>query len=325
MFADCLCENTHDKDRAKMRRLIQWRRGEVNAVYHEKELIDILVAMSRKLEEYMQGMLGRRRNLLGLIAQMQKLQFSLDLFSPVVDIDDMEERQQIDIEVNPLNVFMEVHPFDLMASDMAGIVTYFELDEDIREMAEVLHTFQDSRLFKACWEKAAKLLVDEEMDEPDIIATPEMIHDDIFTPSYEEYKKIYTCLKDGHITLAQVNELFADYKGKYEELAQQLDLMCRIEKGSNTDWILRRVQQIEQYHELHLAVASATIIMTVKETLGLQGDFRALETLMEAVSGHVLTSFARPREFSIKGILSKSPFCLFPIFLCIFPYELYCS
>lgn len=223
--------------------------------------------------------------------QMQKLQFSLDLFSPVVDIDDMEERQQIDIEVNPLSFFMEVHPFDLMASDMAGIVTYFKLDEDIREMAEVLHTFQDSRLFKACWEKAAKLLVDEEMDEPDMIATPEMIHDDIFTPSYEEYKTIYTCLKDGHITLAQVNELFGDYEGKYEELAQQLNLMCRIEKRSNTDWILRRVQQIEQYHELHLAVASATIIMTVKETLGLQGDFRALETLMEAVSGHVLTSF----------------------------------
>lgn len=56
MFADCLCENTHYKDRAKMRRLLQWRRGEVNAVYREKELIDILVAMSRKLEEYMQGM-----------------------------------------------------------------------------------------------------------------------------------------------------------------------------------------------------------------------------------------------------------------------------
>lgn len=297
MFADCLCEHTHYKDRAKMKRLIQCRRSEVNAVYHAKELIDILVAMSRKLEEYMEGMLGRRRNLLGLITQLQKLQFNLDLFSPVVDVNDMEERQQINIEVTPLNFFMEVHPFDLVASDMAGIVTYFKLDEDIRKMAEVLHTFQDSRQFKACWEKEAKALVDEEMDEEHIIATPEIIHDDIFTPSYEEYKQIYTCLKDGHITLAQVNELFGDYKGKYDELAQQLDIMCRIEKGSDTQWILRRVQQIEQYHELHLAVASARIIMTVKETLGLQGDFRALETLMEAVSGHFLTSFVRPQKF----------------------------
>lgn len=297
MFADCLCEDTHYKDRAKMKRLIECRRSEVNAVYHAKELIDILVAMSRKLEEYMKGMLGRRRNLLGLIAQLQKLQFNLDLFSPVVDVDDMEERQQINIEVTPLNFFMEVHPFDLVASDMAGIVTYFKLDKDIRKMAEVLHTFQDSRLFKACWEKEAKALVDEEMDEEHIIATPKIIHHDIFTPSYEEYKQIYTCLKDGHITLALVNELFGDYGGKYDELAQQLDIMCRIEKGTDTQWIHRRVQQIAQYHELHLAVASARIIMTVKETLGLQGDFRALETLMEAVSGHFLTSFVRPQAF----------------------------
>lgn len=280
-----------------MNRLIQCRRSEVSAVYHEKELIDVLVAMSRKLEEYMEGMLGRRRNLLGLIAQLHRLQFNPDLFSPVVDVNDMEERQQINIEVTPLNFFMEVHPFDLMASDMAGIVTYFKLDKDIRKMAEVLHTFQDSRLFKACWEKEAKALVDEEMDEEHIIATPEIIHDDIFTASYEEYKEIYTCLKDGHITLAQVNELFGDYEGKYEELAQQLNIMCRIEKGSGTQWIHRRVQQIEQYHELHLAVASARIIMTVKETLGLQGDFTALEPLMEAVSWHVLTSFVRPQEF----------------------------
>lgn len=312
-----------------MKRLIQCRRSEVNAVYHAKELIDILVAMSRKLEEYMEGMLGRRRNLLGLIAQLQKLQFNLDLFSPVVDVNDMEERQQINIEVTPLNFFMEVHPFDLVASDMAGIVTYFKLDKDIRKMAEVLHTFQDSRLFKACWEKEAKALVDEEMDEEHIIATPEIIHHDIFTPSYEEYKQIYTCLKDGQITLAQVNELFGDYGGKYDELAQQLDIMCRIEKGTDTQWIHRRVQQIAQYHELHLAVASARIIMTVKETLGLQGDFRALETLMEAVSGHFFNKFCKTTKIlnhqQHKGILRKSSFCLFPKFPFNFPFEIYCS
>lgn len=205
----------------------------------------------------------------------------------------MEELQQISIEDHPLNFFMEVHLFDQMPSEKAGIVTYFKLDQDkdIRNMAEVLHTLQDSRLFKECWEEEAKLLVDEEMDEENIIATTEIIHDDIFTPSFEKYKDIYTCLKDGHITLAQVNLLFEDYKGKYEELGQQLDIMCQIDKGSDTHWIHGRVHQIEQYHELHLAVASAEIIMMVKETLCLQGDFRALETLSEVVSRRVFFFF----------------------------------
>lgn len=62
-----------------MRRLIQWRRSEVNAVYHEKELIDILIVMSHKLKDYMGGMLGRRRNLLGLIVQLKKVLICFDL------------------------------------------------------------------------------------------------------------------------------------------------------------------------------------------------------------------------------------------------------
>lgn len=214
----------------------------------------------------------------------------------IVDVADMEERQQINIEVKPLNYFMEVHQFDQILSDMAGVVTYFNLDEEIRSMAEVLYTFQDSHLFKVCWEKQAKLLATEEMEDDspdehevvDIMATPKVIHDDIFEPSFDDYKDNYTYLKNGLITLKKVNELFGAYKGKYEELAQELDIMCRVEKSTDKQWIHRRVQQIEQYHELHLAVASSQIIMMVKETLCLQGDFRVLETLTEVVSGHIL-------------------------------------
>lgn len=216
------------------------------------------------------------------------------LISMIVDVADMEERQQVNIEVMPLNLFMEVHPFDQLPSPVAGVVTYFSLEEEIRDMAEVLYTFRDSYIFKVCWEKQARLLATEKMedDDPnkhevaDIMATPEMIYDNIFVPCFAEYKDIYTCLKNGSIMLEEVNQLFKAYKGKYEELEQDLDIMCRVDKSTDKQWIHTRVQQIEQYHELHLAVASAEIIMKVKETLCLQGDFRVLETLTEVVSGH---------------------------------------
>ena len=213
-----------------------------------------------------------------------------------VDVADMEERQQINIEIMPLNHFMEVHPFDQAPSPMAGVPTYFNLDEEIRNMAEVLFTFRDSYIFKVCWEKQAKRIVTEEMEDDnpdehevaDIMATPQMIHDDIFDPCFADYKDIYASLKNGSITIEKVNQLFRDYKSKYEELAEDLDIMCRVDKSSDKQWIHSRVQQIEQYHELHLAVASAQIIMMVKEALHLQGDFRVLETLTEVVSGHDL-------------------------------------
>ncbi len=220
--------------------------------------------------------------------------FNVSLISVIVDVAAMEERQHVNIEVMPLNEFMEVHQFDQISSQMAGVVTYFNLDEKIRKMAEVLYTFRDSYVFQVCWKNQAKLLAaDEIRDDPDehevvgITATPEIIYEDIFEPCFEDYKSIYTCLKDGSIKLEEVNQLFSAYKGRYEELAEDLDIMCRVDKSTDKQWIHSRVQQIEQYHELHLAVASAQIIKNVKETLRLQGDFKVLETLTEVVSGNV--------------------------------------
>nr|XP_019957387.1 PREDICTED: E3 ubiquitin-protein ligase RNF213 [Paralichthys olivaceus] len=257
---DCLSENEQYKDTAKMKRLLQCRQNEVNAVYHEKKLVDVFLTMSHKLEEHM-----------------------------TVNVAAMEQRQQVNVDVMPLNLFMEVHQLDKLPSEMAGIVTYFSLGEEIKEMAEALYTFRDSYIFQVCWEQQAKLWVTEEVitDDPneqevaDIMATPEMMYEEVFVPCYKNYKDIYTSLKNGSIMLEEVNQLFGAYKGRYEELAQDLDIMCRVDKSTDKKWTNSRVQQIEQYHELHFAVASAQIIMKVKETLHLQGDFRVLQTLTE--------------------------------------------
>lgn len=217
--------------------------------------------------------------------------YSFCLIPVTVDVEEVEERQQVDIEARSLNDFMEVHQVDLLPTDKTGVVTFFQLDEEIREMAEVLYTFQDSHLFKMCWEKQAKFVAAEGMedDDPeceevaDIMATTEVIHDEIFQPAFSNYENIYWLLKSGQITLKDVKQLFDAFKGNYEGLTEELNIMSRIEKSTDRQWIHSRVQQIEQYHELHLAVASAEIITMVKETLCLQGDFSTLKTLTEAV------------------------------------------
>lgn len=208
----------------------------------------------------------------------------------LVIVDEMVERQQVVIESKNLRDFMEVHQVDLLPTDNTGVVTYFQLDGKIRDMAKVLYTFQGSHLFKVCWEKVAKQVAAEEMannseDEEvaNIKATSEKIHERIFQPASSNYQSIYELLKGGQIKLKDINQLFGTFKGNYEGLTQELLIMNKIEERSDEQWIHSRVQQIEQYHELHLAVASAEIIMMVKETLCLQGDFRVLETLREVV------------------------------------------
>lgn len=203
----------------------------------------------------------------------------------------MLERQQVVIESERLRDFMEVHQVDILPTDNTGVVTYFQLDGKIRDMAKVLHTFQGSHLFKVCWEKVAKVAAEEmkannsedEDEVANIKAASEKIHERIFQPAYSHYQSIYELLKGGQIKLKDINQLFGTFKGNYEGLTRELLIMNKIEERSDEQWIHSRVQQIEQYHELHLAVASAEMIMIVKETLCLQGDFGVLETLKEVV------------------------------------------
>ena len=152
-------------------------------------------------------------------------------------------------------------------------------------MAVVLNTYRNSYLFKGCWEKQARLYVEpEKTGVADKMATPIMIRDDIFKPCYDEYQNIYRCLMDGSIKLGKVDTLLKDYTGKYNELEQDFDIMCSVDPSNDKQWIKQRALQIQQYHELHLAVESAQAIMLVKETLGLQGDFSILQTLLGVVS-----------------------------------------
>ncbi|KAK7939806.1 hypothetical protein WMY93_003132 [Mugilogobius chulae] len=250
---DGLTEILQYKNATKMKRLLQQRQNEVNAVYHEKELVDILVTMSNKLEERI-----------------------------TVDVDDIMERQRVNIDEMPLDIFLDVYLFDQITLDKPGTVTYFNLDEDIRNMAETMFIFRNSYIFKMCWEQHIKDFVDEEnSDEEEEVVSLQRICEDIFSYCFDEYKEIYSSLKNGSITLERINEFFKDYKEKYEELGQDLEIMCNLDRTDDKQWVPTRVQQIEEFHELHLAVASANIIMEVKSTLCLQGDFSILENLIK--------------------------------------------
>lgn len=52
---DCLSEKEQYKDHGKMKRLLRCRQDEMDAVYHQKDLVDIFLTMSRKLEEFITG------------------------------------------------------------------------------------------------------------------------------------------------------------------------------------------------------------------------------------------------------------------------------
>ncbi|KAK7926035.1 hypothetical protein WMY93_008345 [Mugilogobius chulae] len=251
---DGLINKTQYKSVTEMKRLLQLRQNEVNAVLYEKELVDCLLKMSNTLS--------------------QNTEFI------TVDVEDLKERQRVNFHEMPLNYFLDVHLLEQKTSDKAAPVTYFNLAEDIRNMAKTMYTCKDSYIFQMCWEQHVKAFVNEKNSEEELVPL-QTICEDVFSYCVDEYKEIYSSLKSGSITLERINELFKDYKEKYEELQQELETMCNLDQSDDKHWVSIGVQQIKEFHELHLAVASANIIMAVKSSLCLQGDFSILEKLIK--------------------------------------------
>ncbi|XP_016398214.1 E3 ubiquitin-protein ligase rnf213-alpha-like, partial [Sinocyclocheilus rhinocerous] len=139
--------------------------------------------------------------------------------------------------------------------------------------------------------------------------TLKKLHSEIFKPCHNAYKNIYTGLKDGSITFENIDVTFRAYKGKYEELAAEVAILCRLDHSDDRRWVQTRVHQIEQYHELYLAIQSAEVVMMVKETLCLQGDFQVLEKLLN--TRHV--DFKKERLDSIDDELVQAKIVLVDI------------
>ncbi|XP_059403390.1 E3 ubiquitin-protein ligase rnf213-alpha-like [Carassius carassius] len=250
---DCFCDNEQYGDINAMNRLLDCRQKEVDAIYHEKSLVDALIIMCRNLQKHAR-----------------------------VDFEGLEDKRRNDIDEMDLDQFVDVHLLNRISSEIR-VVSYFELEDDVRSMAEVLYKFKDSCIFRKCWVNEAKKFSKDNGAVPsdgDLVISPKVLHSHIFTPCYNAYRNIYTAFKDGSITFENIDVTFRAYKGKYEDLAAEVAIICRLDSSDDRGWVQTRIHQIEAYHELHLAVESAKVVKKVKQTLGLQGDFQVLEKLL---------------------------------------------
>ncbi|GAA6104753.1 E3 ubiquitin-protein ligase rnf213-alpha-like isoform X4 [Tachysurus ichikawai] len=261
---DALCDDGRCKDNRAVKNLLRKRQEEVENIYQEKEFIACLLRVCSKLQNHIK-----------------------------VDTAELKMKHTVNVEQMCLDEFMEAHQLDENSSEVTGLVTYFNLCDITRKMAKRLHDLNDSYIFSMCWENQAKTHSHTEQDDDDDDGdetepkrdmepcTLEFIHAKIFQPCDSQYQRIYTSLKNGCITFKMVDSIFEVYKGKYDDLRKDLEIMCKINPKDNKRWIKERIDQIQQYHDLDLAAESAQIIMDIKETLCPEGDFKILNKLLE--------------------------------------------
>uniref|UniRef100_A0A452ISB0 RING-type E3 ubiquitin transferase n=1 Tax=Gopherus agassizii TaxID=38772 RepID=A0A452ISB0_9SAUR len=219
----------------------------------------------------------------------------------LLDIVEIEEKYHENLDSKELAEIVDVRQLNF---PMEGTLeTYYNLSPELKKVAQIMHTYKDSHIFQLCWEREAQMMVEEDEDsEEQVIPILEL--DDLFSPCYREYRRLYNDLKSGKLTFAEVDTIFKDFTSHYEQISTDLQIMCKLDPVDNREWIGQRLQQIQQYHELHLAFDSAKVIAKVKEGLNLSGDFRILQMLLNFTD--TFESFKKEKLDSISPALMRA-------------------
>ncbi|XP_072098497.1 E3 ubiquitin-protein ligase rnf213-alpha-like [Mobula birostris] len=233
--------------------VLTWRQEEFDKYVEEKNWVESLLQMCRKIYEYVKVETGEPEKLLADDVRSMKL-------SDVVTV------KQMGTEYSA--------PF-------SPTVGSFLLSEEIKEMARNIHRFKESYIFQVFWEKQARNFCGKsETNEEEPPLSLENVCTKIWDPCFDQYKRIFAKVKEASLTFAEVDNLFKYYRGKYDDLRNDLKIMCRIDTDNEDNWIEERVRQIKEYNEVHLAVKSAQLIAKIQSIFNLTGNFTVLETLL---------------------------------------------
>ncbi|XP_056361664.1 E3 ubiquitin-protein ligase RNF213 [Oenanthe melanoleuca] len=168
--------------------------------------------------------------------------------------------------------------------------TFYSLSPELKKFVHKMHFFKDSVIFQQFWQEAAQKAgkeyeceyPEDEEDEEEMVPDLDLddVLDSMIRPCFDSYAMLYDDLRSGCLTLAAVDRIFKTFTNHPEDLREELDTICGLQPAEDGAWVDQRVQQIQQYHEMHLTFDAARIIAQVKDSLGLSGDFSILENLL---------------------------------------------
>ncbi|KAF4797459.1 E3 ubiquitin-protein ligase RNF213 [Turdus rufiventris] len=168
--------------------------------------------------------------------------------------------------------------------------TFYRLSPGLKKFVHKMHFFKDSLIFQQLWEEAAQKAgkeyecdyQQEEEDEEEMVPDLDLddVLDTVIRPCFDRYEILYDDLRSGRLTLAAVDRIFREFTNHPENLRAELNIICGLRPAEDRAWVDQRVQQIQQYDEMHLTFDAAKIIAQVKDSLGLSGDFSILESLL---------------------------------------------
>ena len=139
-------------------------------------------------------------------------------------------------------------------------------------------------IFESCWRQQSKSYAN--------LNTFEGVHQMVCTPVFNECEQILVSLEQGTMTLENVENYFSSFH-ETNELKNNLEKLCQGIREcfpnhkhlrAPRSWVPSVVTSIQEYKKLNGYTAAAKIVLQLKDSMKLNGDFTAVNTIVEQVN-----------------------------------------
>ena len=172
-------------------------------------------------------------------------------------------------------------------------VTFFILPPALKEVLSTLGRVQESLTFQALWKKygnKAQRARENDDTRKRQLSSCDVV-ENVWKPAFTSWTQIVASVKDGTISLGDVDQLFDSCRNRKKELEGELSCMFEVNAGqtvSNAGELKKtfgeRLAQIESYQHLHQYSSAADTVWVFKEAMGFTGEFKVIEDLRNQVS-----------------------------------------
>ena len=171
--------------------------------------------------------------------------------------------------------------------------TFFKLPTALKEVLSTLRRVQESLTFQALWKKygnkAQTARKNDDTRRPQLSVSD--VVESVWKPAIKSWTQNVCSVKDGTISLGDVDRLFDGYRDRKKELERELCCMFKVNTAQTitnpkelNKTVRERVAQIQRYQHLHQYSNAADTIWEFKEAMGFTGDFKVIEDLRNQVS-----------------------------------------
>ena len=138
-------------------------------------------------------------------------------------------------------------------------------------------------IFETCWRKQCKSCAN--------LHTFQAVYDVVFIPVLTECKEILLSLERGTMTLENVEMYF--WRFESIELKNNLQNLCKGMKEcfpgekqlmSPINWVSTVTISIQEYKKISSYITAAKILLLLKDSMKLTGDFTAVNTIVQQVT-----------------------------------------